>query len=104
MNWKGCGRKQEGYQLGCYIHSLPISFVVYAGRYVTGTDTPGHQVAMATKFCTVVSTLCGFSVWNFYVTLLVPMILRWLLDFWKICAPFSQNHWHIILGNEMHHF
>jgi hypothetical protein len=32
--------------------------------------------------------ICGPSVWNLLrVCLLAPSILRWLQDFWKICAP-----------------
>ena len=31
---------------------------------------------------------CVSSVWNLlHVTLLVPRIQRWVLDFWKICRP-----------------
>jgi hypothetical protein len=49
---------------------------------------------MATKFCTVVPIVCGTSVWSLhYVTLLVPRIMRWLLDFWTIYAPcIKSNH------------
>jgi len=36
---------------------------------------------------TVRPNIFGYSVRNLlYVTLPVPRILRWLLDFWKICA------------------
>jgi len=31
--------------------------------------------------------ICGTSGWNLlHVTLLGPKILKWLQDFWKICA------------------
>jgi len=44
-------------------------------------------VAAATKFCTVAPNICGPSFWNMlHVTLLVPRILRWLLDFWTVCT------------------
>jgi len=47
-----------------------------------------HQVTVATGFCTMAPNISGFSVGNLlHVTLLAPRILRWLLDFWKICAP-----------------
>jgi hypothetical protein len=47
----------------------------------------GSQVAVATKFCTVTRNICGRSVWNLLrVTLLAPRILRFLVNFRKICA------------------
>jgi len=50
-----------------------------------GYTNLGHQVAQKSKFCTVASNICGFSVWSlFHVTLLAPKILSWILDFWKI--------------------
>jgi hypothetical protein len=55
-----------------------------------GRTNPGRQVAVATKFCTVIPSICGSSVWNFFhVTLLAPRILTWLFDFSKISAPLS---------------
>jgi hypothetical protein len=34
----------------------------------------------------------GFWVWNsLYVSVLVPIILRRLIDLWEICAPFVQE-------------
>ena len=77
MNWKGCGRKQEGYELGFCIQFCLFCLKSHAGRYITGMDCPELRVAMASKFCTVVSTLYGFSVWNYYVTHPVPVILRY---------------------------
>jgi hypothetical protein len=47
----------------------------------------GCQVTWETKFCVVVSIICGLLVWNLHhVILLVPRILRWFLDFWKPLA------------------
>ena len=38
------------------------------------------------------SHLCGPSVWNFLkVTLLAFRILRWLINFWKVCAPLPNR-------------
>jgi hypothetical protein len=46
--------------------------------------SPGRQVAMATKFWTVVPNICGSSVQNlFYVAFLTPGILRWLVDIFR---------------------
>ena len=58
-----------------------------------GCTNSRHQVAMATKFCTVVSNIFGSSVWNLlHVTFLVSSrIMKWLLNFWKICAPMMMT-------------
>jgi len=51
-----------------------------------GTNS-GREVTLETTFCTVTSKICGSAVWNWlHVTLLVPRVLRWPLDFWKICV------------------
>jgi hypothetical protein len=48
----------------------------------------GHQIAWITILCIVMANICGSFVWKLlYVTLLVPRILRILLDYWKVCAP-----------------
>jgi len=40
------------------------------------------QVLQAIKFWLVAPNICVFSIWNLlHITLLVPTILRWLLDF-----------------------
>jgi len=47
-----------------------------------------RQVARETKFCSMVSNICGPSVLNLlHVTLMTPKILRWHLYSWKICEP-----------------
>jgi hypothetical protein len=47
-----------------------------------GTKNPGRQVTVATKFCSVTTNMCGYSVHNVLnVTHLTPRILMWLLDF-----------------------
>jgi len=57
-----------------------------------GCTNPRHQVAMVTKLCTVVPTICGSSAWNLlYVMFLVSRIIKWLLNFWKICAPLMMQ-------------
>lgn len=59
---------------------------------VQGCTNPWHQVAMATKFCTVAPNIFGSSVWHFLrVVLIASRILRNLLDFWNICAPLAQS-------------
>jgi hypothetical protein len=48
---------------------------------------------MVTTFCVVVPNICGSLVGSsLHVTLQEPGILRWLLDFWKICVPLSYTH------------
>jgi hypothetical protein len=55
---------------------------------IQGWTNPGHQVAVANKFCTLAPDVGGFSVRNLlHVSLLALRILRWLLEFWKIYAP-----------------
>jgi hypothetical protein len=44
---------------------------------------PGGPV----EYCTVAANISGYSVWNMLrITLLPNGILRWRLDFWKICS------------------
>ena len=65
---------------------IAVSYI--RGSTAQGCANPGIQVAVATKFSTVAPIICGFSALNsLHVTLLAPRILRWLLEFWKICAP-----------------
>ena len=52
-----------------------------------GCTNPRLQVTVANEVCTGVPQIFGFWVWNLlHVTVLAPRIVRWLLDFWKICA------------------
>jgi hypothetical protein len=49
---------------------------------------PGCQITVTTHLCTVAPNICGFLVWSLLqVTVQTPIILRWLLDFWKIKVP-----------------
>jgi hypothetical protein len=51
------------------------------------------------KILYVASNICGSSVRNiFHVTLLVPRILKWLLDFWKIYGPLEVNNGRHVLN------
>ena len=53
-----------------------------------GCTNVGQEVTIVTNFCTVMPNICGPSLWNLHhITFLLPRILGWLLDFWKICAP-----------------
>jgi len=66
--------------------------------FTQGYTNPGGQVAMATEFCTVGSNICGCPVRNLlHVTLLVPRILRWFLDFWEICGSLNLEHLRFLL-------
>jgi len=45
---------------------------------------------VATKLCRVVPNIGEYSGWNLLrVTLLAPRILRWFIDFQRICSPLS---------------
>jgi len=57
-----------------------ISFFTILAQRCTN---PERQVAGTTEFCRLAPNISGSSVWNL---LLVPRILRSLLDFWTICA------------------
>jgi len=51
------------------------------------TDS-GYKVVRATDVFTLPPEICGLSAWNLLrVTLLMPRILRCLLDYWKIRGP-----------------
>ena len=45
-----------------------------------------HQVTVATKFCTVVPNVCGFSVYFLMLPYQHLRILRWHIEFWKMSA------------------
>jgi hypothetical protein len=52
-----------------------------------GRINPGRQVALATFFFIAAPNICGSSIWNLLRnTLLLPRVLRWPPDFWKICG------------------
>jgi hypothetical protein len=62
--------------------------IIYETSSKKDAEFPGGQVAVGTKFCTVTPNIGGFEVWKSpYVTVRASRSLRWLLDFWKICAP-----------------
>jgi hypothetical protein len=70
----------------CLSHGTAIGSQYSSGQY-QGCTNPRRHVTTATRFCTVVPNIYGSSVWNLlHITLLTPTILRWCLDFWKICA------------------
>ena len=56
-----------------------------------GCRNPGHQLTLVNKFCSVAPSTCNML----HVNFLMHSILRWHLDFWKICAPlvFWVIHW-----------
>jgi hypothetical protein len=71
--WNHCGRKR----------SLPKSNRPnYRGVHITG-----HQIAWAKILRTVATKICWCSVLNLLHVTLMPQVLSWPLDFWKICAP-----------------
>ena len=50
--------------------------------------SPGRQVTRINTLFLMEPNICELSLWNlFSVTVVVPRILGWLVDFWKICAP-----------------
>ena len=72
-----------------------IRFINYSYRIISGFNigvaqgctNPKNQVEVVTTFCTVEPHVCKLSVRNWlYVTFLPSRLLKWLLDFWIICA------------------
>ena len=52
-----------------------------------GCTDPTCRVTVVTEFCTGMHSIRASSVQNLlYVMLLAPRILRWHLDFWKLCV------------------
>ena len=44
------------------------------------------------QVCTVGPNICAPSVVKFSNTFVVPIILKWLLDFWNICGPLKYGY------------
>ena len=55
-------------------------------------DRTGLHKCWVTKFCAMTPNICGSWVCSLlHITLLVPGILWWLLDFWKICVYLGRK-------------
>ena len=65
-------------------------FHIYMYVYIymkQGCTNPGYQVTWTAKFFVVAPNICGSPLWNvLQVAFLALRILKWHLDFWKICA------------------
>jgi hypothetical protein len=69
----------------CVCVCVYVYIYIYIYRWCTNS---GRQVAVANKFCMVAPNICGSSGWNLlHVTQVASKILRWLVGFWRICAP-----------------
>jgi hypothetical protein len=66
---------------------------VYDNNGITrGAQIPRLPVVHATKYFMVVPRICESSVCTlFHVAHLAPRILRWFLEFWKICASVGMT-------------
>jgi len=74
---------------GLYVRMEYKSYVNRHYRCVfVGCRIPVLHIALATKFCTVVSYICGFAGDGTCITVtrLAPGILRWQREFWKTCV------------------
>jgi len=68
----------------CNVHQ-DTNILMMGGAQIPGASSPGIWV---TKFCTVAPNTCGSLVWKLLpITLLGPIMLKLLLDVWKVCAP-----------------
>jgi len=69
---------------------LSMHFCILLDQWCTNL---AHNHASMSKLCVVMPNVCGSPVQNVcYVTLLASRILKWLLDFWKICASRCWSH------------
>jgi len=53
---------------------------------------------METKCFMITPNIYGSSVWNVFhvsLSLLVTIILKWLSDFWKMCAPMIYKYYQL---------
>jgi hypothetical protein len=74
-----------------FVSSHPAALFSLYGLHQRCTNSR-HQVTQATTFWTVAPNICRFSVGNLlHITLPAPTILRWLLVFWRICAPLAYT-------------
>jgi hypothetical protein len=93
------------YHFCTYIYEVPclnlsevfaFYFLVISGSVAIYTishrfTSTGCQVTVLTEFCTAAPNICGCSVWMLvHITLLAHRILKWLLGFWRICAPMPK--------------
>jgi len=82
--------KGTGYSLHSQVSpSLPLPCTTVCHHISTGVYTnPMCQVAQTNKFCLQNPKIYESSAWKlFQANLVVSIISRWLLEFWKIFAP-----------------
>jgi hypothetical protein len=69
--------------------ALATEFYSLAYQVVVATEfcSVAYQVAVATEFFSVTPDICGSLAWNLLRVplFLSPIILSWLLGFWKMC-------------------
>jgi hypothetical protein len=70
-----------------YLRTLSLAQTVQRRRIIKGCSNFGRQVARAAGFSMMVTNICGPHYGTLYATFLVLTNLRWLIDFWKTCAP-----------------
>lgn len=75
------------FSISLYDFYLEIFSVKDTHSSIEGCTSPGYEVHRATKFCTVVPSICRSSVPNMlHIILLAHKILRWIQNIWKICS------------------
>jgi hypothetical protein len=75
-----------------YIYSYSHPNTFWISDFQVHFFRSGMPKSRTTKFYTAAPNICGSSVWNLlHATLPEPRILRWLLNFWKVCAPLLQD-------------
>jgi hypothetical protein len=67
----------------CQYHYVCVCMCTFS---YPGSTNPGYYFAGASKIYTVEHNIFVSTVWNLlHIACLVPRILMWLLDCWKIC-------------------
>jgi hypothetical protein len=71
------------------VRQMILCLCIYStseGHKFWAPDRPGVQI------CSLAHSICGPTAMNFLrITLLAPRILRWLQEFWKMCAPLQYR-------------
>jgi hypothetical protein len=80
------------YFIYTFEYYISVSFIDAVGSLDQGCTNPGHQVAVATNFLTLVPDIFGSSIKNLlHVTFVAPIILRRFMDFGKFMYPWLRH-------------
>ena len=73
---------------------------MYHALHISSVHT--SQVAQTISFCTMGANICAGPLWSMScVTLLIPGMLMWSLDLWKMCGPLIYIYIYIYIYNSI---